>query len=150
MADEREFIEKFMRLANLVVAADALPRAFGTRQRLSRSEIHTIEAIGDHPGLSVTELASLRGISKSAASQLLARLKAKRLVSQSLAGGSSRDTSLSLTASGRRAYEAHEAGHRELYALLARRLGELSPDFLETLSSLLDEVEASIGAPRED
>jgi DNA-binding MarR family transcriptional regulator len=137
-------VEQFMRIANLVAASEDETRRFGTRFPLSKAEIHTIEAVGDHPGISVTELAALRGISKSAASQVLARLKAKSMVDQSPAAGSARDTSLELTREGAVAYRRHAAYHRKLYEAIEARLAALPPSFTGELEELLREIEDRI------
>ena len=133
-----------MRIANLVSESEAEPRKFGTAFPLTKAEIHTVEAVGDHRGISVTELARLRSISKSAVSQVLARLKAKGLVAQSPAGGSARDTSLELTADGTTAYRRHAAYHRRLYATIAARLAALPPGATAQLDELLAEVERQV------
>jgi DNA-binding MarR family transcriptional regulator len=134
-------IERFLRLANLIAASEDKPRGFGTAHKLTRAEIHTIEAIGHHPGLSVTDLARVQGISKSAVSQMLSRLKSKRLVVQSNSAGSERDTDIGLTKLGALAYKNHEAGHRSLYEAIEARLKELSPDALDSLSGIFAEIE---------
>jgi len=144
MIDSLLFIERIIRLANLIVAAEDRPIKYGTEYQLTRTEIHTIEAIGDHPGLSVTELARLRGISKSAVSQLLLRLKAKKLVMQKFLEGSDRDTSLALTTSGGIAYKQHRATHHQLYKMIQERLDTYSPEFFDELAKLIDEVETQI------
>jgi DNA-binding MarR family transcriptional regulator len=137
----QHFIEQFLRLANIITASENRPRSYGTGHKLTRAEIHTIEAIGNHPGLSVTELARVQGISKSAISQMISRLKSKRLVAQSNVPGSERDTIIELTKSGVIAYKNHEVGHRSLYAAIETRLKDFPPNSLDSLSKLLAGVE---------
>ena len=45
-------------------------RTYGTSVPLSRAEIHTIAAVGDHPNINITTLAAVLGITKGAASQI--------------------------------------------------------------------------------
>lgn len=137
-------VERFMRIANIVAASEDETRGFGTSFKLTKAEIHTIEAIGDHPGISVTGLAALRGISKSAASQILSRLKAKGLAAQLPAEGSARDTSLELTKEGAIAYRRHAAYHRKLYESIEARLAAMPQAFGRELEDLLREIEERI------
>jgi DNA-binding MarR family transcriptional regulator len=144
MPETRPFVEKFMRIANLVVQSDGKASDYGTGFSITKAEIHAVEAIGDHPGISVSDFARLRGISRSAASQIVARLKMKKLITQSMASGSDRDTSMKLSKAGEIAYRRHEAGHERLYRAMEARLGGLPRTAVDELAMLLDEIEELI------
>ena len=118
-------VESFLRLINLYVYSESNPANYGTDTMLTRSEIHTIEAIGNHPSVNVTELAVILGKSKSAVSQMLTRLKAKNVVIQIKLTETGRDTSINLTEQGLTAYRAHAAGHSHLYSSLDDILNSL-------------------------
>ncbi len=139
--DVNAAIEQFFRLINLYISAEGTPQNYGGDTLLSRAEIHTLEVVGNNPGLSVTELARRQGISKSAVSQMLARLEAKYLVVHVNAPGSGRDTTIELSSAGRTAYENHAAGHRSLYHTLEKRLQTLPAKTLEEVASLLRDIE---------
>ena len=78
---------------------------------LTHREIHTIACIGDHPGLNLTKLASLQGITKSAASQMINRLRKKELVTKQVSAKSEAEIDIVLTKYGKVAYDEHKKYH---------------------------------------
>lgn len=63
---------------------DNKQRSYGTDALLSRAEIHTIAAVGDKPGINITALADILGITKGAASQMIYKLVEKGTVEKSI------------------------------------------------------------------
>jgi len=59
---------------------ETIQRNYGTNILITQVEIHTIEAIGNHDGISITELAENRHKTKGAVSQLIYKLVKKGLV----------------------------------------------------------------------
>lgn len=78
---------------------------------LTHAELHTIACIGDHPGLNLTTLAKIKGITKSAASQMIYRLRDKGLVTKEVAAHSDAAICIGLTGVGQRVYEEHRDYH---------------------------------------
>ena len=72
--------EVWIRILNKMDVDEKVPKDFGSGDLLHCSEIHTIMAIGKNPGINVTNLSRLLGISRSAISQMMNRLKKKGLV----------------------------------------------------------------------
>ena len=79
--------------------------------KLTHVEVHTITCIGDHNNLNLSTLANLRGISKSAASQMIGRLRKKGLVNKQTSPDSEAAIALTLTESGKKVYEHHKKYH---------------------------------------
>ncbi|GIP32132.1 MarR family winged helix-turn-helix transcriptional regulator [Paenibacillus sp. J2TS4] len=97
------------------------PRRFGEAGVLTPSEIHMIDAIGCDSGMLMSELAGRLGVTKGAVTQLVAKLESKELVQRGSHPNDSRAVVISLTATGKSAYRAHEAVHHEFYQELSRQ-----------------------------
>ena len=130
--------ERFLRLVNLFNESEGKPSDYGTGALLTRAEIHSVEAVGNHGGLSVTALASVMGTSKSAASQIVSRLKAKGLVTQTYQPGSDRDTVLNLTEAGAAAFRGHREFHSRFFHELEAGLEALDPESVKTMLSVFE------------
>lgn len=79
---------------------------------LTHREIHTIACIGDHPGLNLTTLAARQGITKSAASQMINRLRKKELVTKKMSTNSEAEIEIALTSIGEIVYTEHQEYHK--------------------------------------
>ncbi|MGD0855389.1 MAG: helix-turn-helix domain-containing protein, partial [Dehalococcoidia bacterium] len=67
----KEVIDKFVRMMSKYGEMERKPRDYGTGDLLFPSEIHTMDVIGDNPGINITELSEKLGVSKSASSQIV-------------------------------------------------------------------------------
>lgn len=125
-------------------------RTYGTSLPLSRAEIHTVAAVGDHPGINVTTLAEILGITKGAASQMIYKLVEKGRVVKMVSPESDTEVVLNLTKDGRKDYESHQEYHRqtneEFFAMLKdmpepvyQQLSEALSGFEQYLNKKLDE-----------
>lgn len=79
---------------------ETIQRNYGTNIMITQVEIHTIEAIGNHAGISITELAENRQKTKGAVSQLVYKLVKKGLVEKTVSKTSDAQVSLYLTPLG--------------------------------------------------
>jgi len=75
---------------------------------LYKSEIHTIDFIGRHPELNISELAEEMGVTKSAASQIITKLNHKKLI---LKKRCKKEVFVCLTEEGLRAFNGHKKYH---------------------------------------
>ncbi len=89
---------------------------------LTPREIHTIQAIGEHPEINIKELGELFGVSKSAASQMTAKLVGKGYVCKENPIDNNKELRLSLTDAGRQAFHAHACFHGKHLAELEKCL----------------------------
>lgn len=113
MKDYSKLLEMMERIIHKYNQWESKKRTYGTDLPLTKAEIHTIAAVGDHPGLNITTLAEILGITKGAASQMIYKLVDKGTVAKKPSPDSDTEVVLSLTPDGVKNYEAHKAYHQE-------------------------------------
>ena len=145
METKNEFIEaltwKIHRILNKFIRLEATAIRFDQNREVTHKEIHFLQAIGSNERMNVTDLGAHFGITKSAASQMVTKLKGKGLVEKDISAHSAKEVQLSLTELGWRAYQMHEQYHGRNVAEIAARLGSFSLDQIATASVLLDVIE---------
>ncbi len=151
METDRKDFDRTMDLLDQVVTKVAsqhsMPHDFGTGVPLYRVEIHTVQAVGENPGINVTALSEHMGVSKGAASQTISKLVKKGLVIKKSAPDNERETLLELTDLGLTAHHAHEGFHEAMFEEVKRYFGESLPEKIDTfvealtdLNDFLDEI----------
>jgi DNA-binding MarR family transcriptional regulator len=135
-------IRKLLRVAKMYSRIEELPIPVDEGLKVTTREAHTIEAVGENEPMSVTQVATYFGITKSAASQMVARLTQKGFLIKKQAVHSNKEFELSLTQLGWRAFRAHEQFHGEDKADLVDRLSAFSLSQIATLSVLLESLES--------
>lgn len=113
MKDYSELTSLMERVIHKYTQWENKKRTYGTNMSLSKSEIHTIAAIGDNPNINVTSLADVLGITKGAASQMVYKLVDKGIVEKKVSPDSDTEVILNLTSTGVINYKAHEEYHRQ-------------------------------------
>lgn len=88
------------------------PRDYLTEGGVSVTEVHILALLSDHPGLTVKEAASQRGITSGGMSQMVAKLEKKGYLERRKEGGNSKNVHLYVTASGQALSDAHKAYNR--------------------------------------
>lgn len=111
---------------------------------LTHAELHTIACIGDHPGLNLTTLAKMKGITKSAASQMIYRLRDKGLVTKEVAAHSDAAICIGLTEVGQRAYEEHKNHHEKANNQFFNMLEKVPEDTARELEQILLQFDQAI------
>ncbi len=138
-----DFLERFdtlfHRIVNKMNKLEKKPRHFGTAHLLYGSEIHTIEAIGKNPGISVTELAHIQGVTKGAVSQIIQKLEKKKLIIRMKNMNSDKQVFLKLSDLGDVAFKAHDAFHARVFPVLVKAIKQ-------TDTKTLDKMEVVLGA----
>jgi DNA-binding MarR family transcriptional regulator len=132
---------KLMRVFNKRSRIEELRIRFGEGVELTPKEIHTVQAIGENKQINVTNLADHFGVTKSAASQIVAKLAEKGFVQKRHPAHSNKELELSLTELGWRAFQAHERFHGKHFAELVNRLSAFSLAQIATTSVVLDVIE---------
>jgi len=117
-----------MRIRNKMNIMENMPRTFGVEKTLFLSEIHTIQAIGRTKENNIRTIAEILGVTPSAASQTVTRLKKKGFVKKVRGIKNEKEVSLVLTPIGKIAYDNHEKTHRQMYERIAGRLGALTEE----------------------
>ncbi len=125
----------------LAVQLDRSPKQFGTDELLSHSEIHLIEIIGDHEGLSVTDIGNCLGITKGAVSQSLKKLEHKGYSAKKTDPDNLSRSIVSLTAKGQTAYWAHKHWHETMDGGFSHYLKSLTDDELRVIMNFLTRTE---------
>ena len=125
---------------NKFSALEKSPRDFGSGDKLFPSEIHVIEAIGKHPGINMTELASVLGISKPAVSQILRKVMRKNLVERYTGVRNGKEVLARLTGRGEIAFRGHAKLHARTDAVLMERLRRVTSQEVDFLVELFKEV----------
>lgn len=131
-------IRELLRIAKMYSRIEELPIPIDEGMVVTTREAHTVQAVGDNEPISVTQIASCFGITKSAASQMVSKLTKRRFLLKKQAVHSNKEYELSLTPLGRRAYQAHEQFHGGDMADLIDRLSAFSLSQIATLSVLLE------------
>ena len=100
-------VQGLLRIAHLYARIEAMPIPVDEDNTVSTREAHTIQAIGEGDVINVTQVASHFGITKSAASQLVAKLEKRGFLHKRPAAHSNKEFQLSLTELGDSAFRAH-------------------------------------------
>ncbi len=120
---------------------DRSPKKFGTDELLSHSEIHLIEIIGDHEGLSVTDIGNGLGITKGAVSQSLKKLENRGYSDKKTDPGNQSRSIVFLTSKGQTAYWAHKHWHETMDGGFSSYLKNLTNEDLAAIMTFLERTE---------
>jgi DNA-binding MarR family transcriptional regulator len=137
----RSISKKLMRIIKKQGRIEEIPVRLDEGIEVTPTESHTIQAIGQNQSINVTVLAAHFGVSKSAASQIVAKLARKGFVDKTRSEGNSKEWRLQLTALGWRAFAAHERCHDRHMSDILDRLGSFSLTQIATAAVLLDVIE---------
>lgn len=138
----RATIQQLQRVAHKYALVEELPLRVNEREVVTTREAHVIQAIGESREMNITGLANRFGITKSAASQMVAKLVKKGFIDKKQAPHSNKEFFLSLTKKGGQVFNAHEEAHGRDLAYLVERLGAFSFSQIATLAVLLDTLGA--------
>jgi DNA-binding MarR family transcriptional regulator len=131
----------WMQTMNRMHEIEKIPADFGTGQLLHPSEIHTVHAVGLHPGMNVTTLAAAMGVSRGAVSQMVSRLAAKGLIEKYRLPENEKEVRLRLTTEGTVAFRGHEAQHGWIHRRISERIGDLDPEACGLLLSVFEAID---------
>ena len=104
---------------------------------LSIAELHTIEAIGLHEENPMSTVAARLGVTPATLNVSVGKLVKKGFVQRRRSDEDRRQVLVALTASGRKAYRAHQLFHRRM---VDEALAELSPEEERVFASALSKV----------
>lgn len=145
MTEERRKFEELHDLLDRVVTAmvseHTKPNDFGTGVPLYRSEIHTIQMIGENSRINVTRLADRLNVTKGAVSQTVSKLVTKGLAKRSRDRRNAKEVLLELTDLGWTGFDHHERFHLRLYSLCKDHFGETFQAKLESITEALRDLD---------
>jgi DNA-binding MarR family transcriptional regulator len=133
-------IQQLLRVARKYSRIEELPVPVDGDIEITTAEAHTIQAVGEGEQMRVLDVATQFGITKSAASQMVAKLIRKGFVEKRQSLHNSKEFPLSLTELGWRAFRAHERFHGKDLAGLVNRLSAFSLSQIATISVLLEAI----------
>jgi len=134
--------ERFKTVVELAVQLEQAPRRFGTDERLTSTEIHLIEIIGDNDeAYSVTDLSKTLGVTKGAVSQNLKKTEKKGLTSKIVDSENSSRSIVKLTSKGKTAYYAHKHWHETMDGGFRDYFSNLNPERIDFLIEFLGKLE---------
>jgi DNA-binding MarR family transcriptional regulator len=114
---------------------------FGTGEKLYASELHTIEAIGEKHGNTVTELCNLFGTTKGAVSQIISKLEKKELISKERNRNYAKEINISLTEKGWIIFKSHKKLHKKMDVKFLSFMKTIPEDQLKTFLFILKNME---------
>jgi len=133
-------VQELLRIAKMLSRIEEIPIPVDEGLEVTTREVHTIQAVGENKQMSVTQVASHFGITKSAASQMVTKLTKRGFLLKKQAVHSSKEFELSLTPLGWKAFRAHEQFHGKDMVNLVERLDAFSLSQIATLSVLLESL----------
>lgn len=123
---------------------EKMPQKYCGDLMLSQSEIHIIVTIGDQPGIGITQLAKMRGITKGAVSQMVYKLVAKGLVIKKISPDSDAAVNLFLTEKGEQAREEHRKMHESKSEMFMKLMSSISEESLISMTTFFNEFEKEL------
>jgi len=140
--------ETLVRIITKSVENEKKPRNFGIPELLHASEIHMVMHIGDNPGMHVSELARIAGVTRGAVSQQVSKLERKGLVTKADDPENSLKTVPVLTNKGKVAYYAHARHHEEIDEELFNFVNRLTDDEFALIEKFLNHLDKMTGRLR--
>lgn len=141
MSKSNEIAQAFERVVHKYYKSEDIKRQYGTNMVLTRKEIHTIQFIGECPGIGVVELAEKQGVTKGATSQMVKKLVEKGLVIKKQSLSSESEICLELTDLGQKAFKGHEDFHNNAGKQWEQILDKMSKDDIQVIQRFINSVE---------
>lgn len=138
------FSDRIYRIFNKYNAKTREPRDYGLPEKIYSSEIHMLETIGEHDGVTGTELAALLGITKGAVSQTTGKLLKKGLIEKKLDAERQQMILIRPTELGWNIIREHRKFHEEMLSRINAALDGASKQTLKTIDNLLDAIDTSL------
>lgn len=117
------------------------PRTYGTDDLLYQNDVHTIQMIGDYPGMSLNELAEKTYRTKSAMSVLIKALAKNKLVKRKRDEDDNRRYIITLTEKGQVIYDYHKRLDAENYEELLVNMNCYEKITIEKLKATFEVLE---------
>jgi len=135
-----EILQKLEKVIAMMESMHTPSLSFGTGILMHTKEIHTVQAIGRHPGINVTRLAEYTGVTKGAVSQTLNKLVRKGLVRKTHPPGNVKEVVLELTNLGQIGFQNHEKFHMDTLDIAREYYGDQLKSKLERINLVVDDI----------
>lgn len=134
--------QQMERIMHKYYMSEEKKRDYGLGYPMSRKEIHTVQFIGDAPGINMKSLAEKQGVTKGAASQMISKLVDRGLVVKTRSKESEAEVELSLTDEGKKAYAGHSMYHKSIGRVWFERFAKYSDEQMDSFFEILGEMES--------
>ena len=141
-----QLLEKLEQMITKMESMHTPSLSFGTGILMHQNEIHTVQAIGRHSRINVTNLAKYKGVTKGAISQTIKRLIKKGLVRRTHAPGNAKEVLLELTDLGWIGFHNHEKFHMDTLDIAREYFGDQLKSRLERISLAADDLNEILNA----
>lgn len=111
---------------------------------LYRGEIHLLQALGEHPGMYMSELAAYFGVSRAMISKSAARLEERGFIKKEADADNKKKIRLFLSEKGRMAFLRHRLFHEKNDSSMHRYLNTLSPNELDCITEFLKQAQKMV------
>lgn len=133
-----------MRLIETIANSKMKQLDFGNGIVLYRGEIHMIRAIGDHPGMFISEIARYFDVTRAVVSKSVLKMEKNGYVYKVTDPVDKKRIQVYLTERGEAAYQAHNAFHFQQDDYIFAHLESLSAKELEAVTVFLDKAQQMI------
>lgn len=142
---ERDSILDLIYVAHKYLARlESSPRDYGTGDLLYSTDIHTVTAVSEFPGINLTQLALHLDVSKAAASKFVRKLVDKGYLLKGQSKYNNKEVLFNLTAKGRKAAKLHREFELETFRPLMKLEQSLADDERNTIVSFLNRLTNAI------
>lgn len=139
-----EIAQTMDRIIHKYIRNEDILRSYGTESLLTRKEIHTIEYIGENPGINLKSLSEMQGVTKGAASQMVSKLVEKGYIQRKESLSSGAEISLYLTKKGETAFRGHLEYHKRVGKVWRKLLDNMSEDAINEMKDFLYSFEIEL------
>jgi DNA-binding MarR family transcriptional regulator len=144
MTGERQKFDQLLDLLEQIKAKLELvhtpTRDYETGFPLYKVEIHTIQVIGNNPGINGNDLTVRMGVTKSAISQTVSKLLKKGLIRKTRLMADARESALEVTDLGWKGFQAHERFHTQIFEAVRLHFGESFETRLDTFGIAMTDL----------
>jgi len=137
-------INELIKLSHKMNRLEKKPIDFGTGESLYQSEIHTIEAIGENPSCTSSDLCQKFGITKGAISQVIKKLSDKGYVTKETNASYAKEKLLKLTGKGIKAYQGHGKMHDLMDSDFLKKYESIPLEHIELFRKVLIEISCHV------
>lgn len=134
---ENDLKESMVRFSRLISAAEEDAKQQCDVQDLTTTQLNYLEIIGELENPTVTELASVMGLTKPSVTVVVDRLVSKGFICKVHSDTDKRSSFLHLTELGEQINKRHDYAHDYMVGVISR---ELDKSEVETFTALLDKI----------
>lgn len=135
-----EIVTLYFKSIEIFKLWESTPRDFGSGDLLYKSEVHTLAAIGNHPGINHTALSIEMDVSKSAISKFVGKLLDKDLIVKTIEKSNKKEVIFNLTSKGKIVFEGHKSFRKLMFSGIDDLLANLKEEEKEFLIKFLKEL----------